>query len=177
MSGRIPSLAYAKAVFETAQQSDALDAVYGDFQQLVKLLNESKELSAFVRIRSQGQSRAEILDKIFLESFHPLTLKFLKFLVYKNRLEILQPVVQGFIELYREKRGIAAMDVTSYGPLEEAALNEIGQKWNRRLNKSVELDFKTDPSILGGIVFKIKDHVHDYSIKGQLEKLRQQLIK
>ncbi|PIW58946.1 MAG: F0F1 ATP synthase subunit delta, partial [Candidatus Omnitrophica bacterium CG12_big_fil_rev_8_21_14_0_65_50_5] len=47
----------------------------------------------------------------------------------------------------------------------------------RRLNKSVELNFKTDPSILGGIVFKIKDQVYDYSIKMQLERLREQLIK
>jgi len=177
MSGRIPGRAYAKAVFETARQMNVLDAVYRDFQQLLKLLEESKELSAFMRISSRDQARAEILEKIFAESVHPLTLKFLKFLVYKNRLEILPPVIQEFIDLSHEIKGIAAMDVTSYGPLEEAALKEIEQKWNRRLNKSVELNFKTDPSILGGIVFKIKDQVYDYSIKMQLERLRERLIK
>ena len=38
-----------------------------------------------------------------------------------------------------------------------------------------EIDYKVDPSILGGLVVKVGDKVLDGSVAGQLEAMRQSL--
>ena len=38
------------------------------------------------------------------------------------------------------------------------------------------MDFPVDASLLGGFVVIVKDDVHDFSVKGQLEALRANLV-
>jgi F-type H+-transporting ATPase subunit delta len=40
----------------------------------------------------------------------------------------------------------------------------------------VELDLRTDPSLLGGLVVRIGDRLIDGSVRGRLERLRNQLV-
>lgn len=177
MSEKVPSLAYARAVFETAEKENVLDEVYQDFVAQEKLLKDSPDLAAFLRARSLDEVRVQTLEKIFASRIHPLTLKFLKFLARKNRLEIFPEIIPDFVDLYRKKRNIAALEVTSFSDLDEATLANIRQRWSQRLGQSVDINLKTDRAILGGVVFKIGDHVRDYSIKTQLNKLREELMK
>ena len=42
---------------------------------------------------------------------------------------------------------------------------------------SFDMDYKVDPSILGGLIIRIEDRVVDSSLKTQLDKLTKQLSK
>jgi len=42
-------------------------------------------------------------------------------------------------------------------------------------NKSVELNFKVNPDIIGGFILTIEDRLMDKSVKWELEKLRKRL--
>jgi F-type H+-transporting ATPase subunit delta len=43
--------------------------------------------------------------------------------------------------------------------------------------KRVNLNFKIDPEIIGGVVTRIGSTVYDGSVKNQLQKLKEQMIR
>ena len=57
------------------------------------------------------------------------------------------------------------------GFLERALELQVGKISGRRVHAT----YSTDPALLGGAVVKIGSTIYDGSVKGQLEKLRQEL--
>lgn len=66
--------------------------------------------------------------------------------------------------------------VTSALPLTDAEQDIIRQELVSRLGKEVELAFRVEPQILGGLVVRVGDQVVDGSVSGQLEQLQKSLI-
>ncbi len=64
-------------------------------------------------------------------------------------------------------------EVISALPLTDEEQKMIQKDVLARLGGQVKIDFKVDPSILGGLIVKVGDKVLDGSVAGQLEELRQ----
>ncbi len=65
--------------------------------------------------------------------------------------------------------------VTSAVPLTDDERETVRKQVLDQLSSSANVDFKVDPSILGGLVIQIGGRVLDGSVAGQLESLRQNL--
>lgn len=65
-------------------------------------------------------------------------------------------------------------EVTSALPLNKDEENEVCQELFSRVGAK-DVNFRVDPSILGGLVIKVGDKVLDSSVAGRLEGLRQSL--
>lgn len=66
-------------------------------------------------------------------------------------------------------------EVISALPLTDAEQMIIKKDVLAKMGEQVRVDFKVDPSILGGLIVKVGDKVLDSSVAGQLEELRQSL--
>lgn len=69
----------------------------------------------------------------------------------------------------------ASAEVTSAVPLTDDEKNNIRQDIQSRLGSQATVNFRVDPSILGGIIIRVGDKVLDGSVSGQLETMRQSL--
>ena len=69
----------------------------------------------------------------------------------------------------------AVAEVTSALPLTNAEEATVRKDVLSRLGKPAEVEFRVDPTILGGLVIRGGDRVLDGSVAGQLEGLRQSL--
>ena len=69
----------------------------------------------------------------------------------------------------------AVAEVTSALPLTNAEEATVRKDVLSRLGKPAEVEFRVDPTILGGLVIRVGDRVLDGSVAGQLEGLRQSL--
>jgi F-type H+-transporting ATPase subunit b len=74
-----------------------------------------------------------------------------------------------------ESDGSQLAEVTSALPLTEEEKASVQSEILAKLGGSVTVNFRVDPSILGGLVVKVGDRVVDGSLSGQLEDLRQSL--
>ena len=72
------------------------------------------------------------------------------------------------------KKSGASAEITSAVPLTEAEKETIRQDILSKTG-SQTVTFRTDPSILGGLVIKVGDKVVDGSVASQLDTLRQSL--
>ncbi len=65
--------------------------------------------------------------------------------------------------------------ITSALPLTEAEMHTVSHEILSKLSSSAKIDFRVDPTIMGGLVIRVGDRVLDGSVAGKLENLRQTL--
>lgn len=97
-------------------------------------------------------------------------------LISNNRIAQVSSVAEGYRRLLQERMGIHPAEIVTARELDakerEALLAEVG----RLAGGKVEADFKLDASILGGTVVRIGSTVYDGSVRGRLDRLRDELI-
>lgn len=105
----------------------------------------------------------------------PEVSRFLAILARRGRLDLVPEIAVVFRRLLNEHRGIAVARVTTAIPLNEQQQALIAARLGQRVGKSVAIEPRVDPSILGGVIAQIGDNVIDGSIRGRLERLRRAL--
>lgn len=176
---KLVSSTYGDALFELALEENRLDALYEEIaaarevflqnDELFKLLNHPKvvkdEKIAFIENVFQGRVSNEVMG-------------FFRIIVTKDRYNEMIAIFDYFLHKVKEHKGIGTAQVTSAIDLSEeqkAAVENRLLKITRY--HSFEMDYKVDPSILGGLIIRIEDRVVDSSLKTQLDKLTKQLSK
>ncbi len=96
------------------------------------------------------------------------------FLLFLQREQMVSkaPYIMKEFEKYAKKQeGIEMIEIVSARKLTEAQIQEI----SKHFGDKVEAVTIVDSTLLGGIMIKTENEILDGSIKGQLEKLKQQL--
>lgn len=84
---------------------------------------------------------------------------------------------EGRVEILPEgmKKAEGPVVVTSAVPLTEREAAIVRRELEARLGAGVEITFRVDPQVLGGLVIRVGDRILDGSFAGQLEQMRQVL--
>ncbi|RMF31152.1 MAG: ATP synthase F0 subunit B [Chloroflexi bacterium] len=84
----------------------------------------------------------------------------------------------GKIQVLEEEEELEGekAEVISAVPLEEDEKALYTEKLRERLGEGVAVEFKVDPSLMGGVVLRVGDRVIDNSMAGRLEALRRTLV-
>ncbi len=84
-----------------------------------------------------------------------------------------ETIIKQFEKIDRESKGIKEVEVTVAN---EALIDSnVITSLNKTLGNDIELKKKVDESLIGGIVVKVEDTLIDASIKGHLNKLKNNL--
>ena len=170
MAGR-----YALALFQLARDQKVIDKVVADMKQFKGLLAESRDLTHLVRspvFTAEAQTKAlgAVLDKAGIAG---LSANFLKLVASKRRLFAVSEMITGFEKLVDNEKGVTRAEVTVAGALNDthtaalkAALAEVSG------GKSVEVEIKVDPAIIGGLVVKLGSRMVDSSLRTKLNSIR-----
>lgn len=164
---------YAVALFELAQEQDALDAVAGDLHALRDLLDESADLERLIRSPvlsrdEQARALAAIGERA---GFASLTRQFLGLLAHKRRLFALPDVIVAYDAMLAEHRGEVGAEVASAVPLSEEQLESVKKQLAAAVGQTVKLSTTVDPSLLGGLVVRVGSRMIDASIRTKLHQL------
>lgn len=96
-------------------------------------------------------------------------------LMQKNsRSEFFRLALLDFLTLYREKRGLVMVQLTSASE-HEKLVPVITSLVENDFGKKAIIRQKTDPSIIGGFVFESWGYRLDASVRSALERLREEL--
>ena len=170
MAGR-----YALALFELARDQKAIDAIGADMNTFKGLLAESADLQRLVKspvftAEEQTKALSALLGKAGISG---VAANFLKLVANKRRLFAVTDMIAGFEKLVDREKGVTRAEVTVAEPLNDAhtkalkaALAEVSG------GKSVEVDVKVDPAIIGGLVVKLGSRMVDSSLRTKLNSIR-----
>ena len=170
---------YAKALVEVAAASNELDGVRQDLRALAALLREHRDLRQFVSNPSVSRrdAGAVIKDVGSAMEVKPLTATFLQVLLEGGRLAGLEAILRAYELLVDERLGRVKAVVTSAAPLEADAQERLRRRLGDVTGKDVYLELRQDPALLGGVVTQIGSRVYDGSLKTQLARLRDELVR
>lgn len=165
---------YALAIFELAEEENALDTVMTDFAALNSMVRESADLSRLVRapIFSREMQKAGMSALMAKMGASKLTEKFVLLLTAKRRLFVLMDAIKAFEALVAKKRGEVDAAVVSARPLAAGEVESLKKALQAKLGREPRLDATVDPSLLGGLVVKVGSRMIDSSLRTKLGALR-----
>jgi F-type H+-transporting ATPase subunit delta len=170
---------YAEAFLQVAEKNKETDQVVDQVKEILALWNSSPELrQAMASPVLEPSAKKAALVKLFDGSVSPTLLNLLKLLADRQRINVLDAVLDRFLELFRDLRQIALATVTSATPLSEDQQVALSKKVKAVAGTdNVEFDLRVDPSLIGGFVVSLGSQVIDASLAGQVRRLGLALAK
>jgi len=168
---------YAKALLELAGEAGALDAVERDLRSLATALEESEDLSRFIRspLYKAAQQRAALHAVLDGLKTHDLTRRFVDTLIANRRLALLPGVIAAYQRLLAERRGEMEVVAITAEPMSAAAQKKLAGKLKEALDRKVDIVNTVDPDIIGGLVLRIGSRMIDASVRHRLDALKNAL--
>ena len=168
---------YSRALFEVAQEHDALDEVHEQLGQFADALEEDRELKLF--FFSPYFSSEEKRDAVarVVDGGNEQLVNFLELLAERHRMPVLFRMRRRFDALWAEERRLLPVSVTSAVELDEQLVQSIGERIEEQTGRTVELSSNVDPYVLGGLVVRVGNLVLDASVRNRLEQLRKQVAR
>lgn len=170
----IRALRFAEAAFAVARDTDQLDAWLEALEQASSVYdNHAAGLFLTSPVVPADKKRAVLAD--LLPAISLEVTRFLGILARRDRLNLVPEIAVAFHRLLNEHRGIAVAEITTAIPIDERQKTVIASRLGRRLGRTVVLETRVDPAIVGGVIAQIGDNVIDGSVRGRLERLRRAL--
>ena len=165
---------YAKALFDLALETNAIDAVDGDLKALRAACIESVDLrkllsSPVYAAEDKGKVLAAIGEKA---EFNRTTLNFLGLLAANRRASALPAVIDAFARKVAAHKGVVAAEVTSAVKLSAAQSKAIQAALAEALGLDPDITTHVDPTILGGLKIKVGSRLFDDTLRSKLDSLK-----
>jgi F-type H+-transporting ATPase subunit delta len=170
---------YAEAFLQVAESRQEVDQVVDQAKAVLALWHESPELrQAMSSPVLEVDAKKAALEKLFSDQLTPSFLNLLKLLADRQRIGVLDAVLERMLELYRDQRNIALAKVTSATALTEEQQAELSKKVQAVAGTDkLEINLSVDPDLIGGFVVKVGSKVIDASLAGQVRRLGLALAK
>jgi F-type H+-transporting ATPase subunit delta len=166
---------YARALFELALDAKSVDAVKADIEKFAAMIAESADFNRLVRspvfgAEEQSRALAAVLAKAEIGG---LAAKFLMFVTANRRLFAVNEMIRDFRKLVARWKGEVTAEVTAAETLSDAHLEAIKSALKSITGeKSVDLNIKIDPAIIGGLTVKLGSRMVDSSLRTKLNAIK-----
>lgn len=166
---------YGDAIYSLAAEDKCLDEVLEGLSLAVTAFRENPGYLTLVQNPAiPKEERLELLDKAF-EGVHVYALRLLKLLCERSALNLVPGCLEQFKSLLYEARGILPVEAISAVPLTEAQQEALRNKLSAKTGKTILLETRIDPALLGGVKLRYDGKELDGSAAGRLEALRRAL--
>ncbi len=166
---------YAEAASQIADRDGTLEGWLKDLETAAAALGEDDAARFLANPAIPFDDRAEVVNQILGKRVSEKARNLVLLLVRRGRSELLPRVASEYRRLYDRREGIVEATVTSATSLEEDELAAIRSRIGELTSGKVEMTTRVDPSILGGVIIQLGDQLIDGSVRGRLERLRNQL--
>ena len=166
--------AFADVVFEAHLNAGDVQKQLDDFN---AAWHESSDLrEVFLDPSFAADQKVGILDKLNTRLGMQVQVRnFIAVLIQHDRLNLLDEVLAEYRRVVNQRLGISEVQVTTARPLADDERNSIEQKVAQLTGTQVQATYHEDKALLGGVVVRVGSTVYDGSVKGKLDRLKEQL--
>ena len=169
---------YARAFAEviTAQKMDG-DKTAQELDDLAAMISQSHDLrNIFQNPAVEHKQKLALLDAVLGKTGgSKLVRNFLAVLIDHNHIGQMQEVARMFRRELDARMGIADAQVTSARELSATEKQALEKQLAGVTGKKVRATYSEDAELLGGAIVRVGSTIYDGSVRGQLEKIKQQI--
>jgi F-type H+-transporting ATPase subunit delta len=167
---------YAGAIFEIAQKQNTLDRSLDDVQGIAQVF-ANRKLSYLLREpKVPAQRKETALRQALASKVLPTSLNLALLIVQRGLVEIMPNLATEFKNLVLDYRNQAVAEITTATQIDDAQGAVVKQALEHTTGKSIMLQTRIDPSILGGVIARVGDQIIDGSVRNRLHVLQQRLL-
>jgi F-type H+-transporting ATPase subunit delta len=145
----------------------------GDFAAAVR---DVPELRAVLRNpQVDPQAKADLLEQLLGEA-DPLVRNFLRLVAEKGRIREIEDIAREFERLVAVEERRLNVELTTAYALSDEEAQRILKQIEDASGRKVEATQKVDPSLIGGFVLQVGSMRVDASLRGRINRLRQELV-
>jgi F-type H+-transporting ATPase subunit delta len=168
---------YARALVDVIGPEGDYRRVGQDLENFASVYEESAELREVLQSPVvTPEQKLKVIQAILarLEALE-VTRNFLRVLMTHYRINLLDEIRLSFQNIINERLGIVRMQVISAAPLSDEQQSILRERFGKLVQKTVEIEYQIDPNVLGGLLTQIKSTVYDGTVRGYLQRIREQL--
>jgi F-type H+-transporting ATPase subunit delta len=165
---------YASALFQFAQESKQLDAVYNDMSLVAQVCQENKEFRMLLSSPVVANNKKiSVLEALFSSSISDITMKYLSIITSKGRENIVHDIAEQLIVLYKEHKGILSLELKTAFELKQEERERI-LKLLKESTKANDIDLTEtiDPELIGGFILSWDNKQIDATLQRRLRELK-----
>jgi len=169
---------YAKSILDLAIEQGQLESAYVDMKYVQAVCNASSDFVNMLRSPIiKADQKNSIISAVLKDKVSVLTNSFIVLLVKKGRESELLEIANTFIEQYNEMKGIHQVTLTTAVAVSDETKKLIEQKVKSENSfATIELNTKTDESLIGGFVLEFNNNLLDASISRDLKDIKKQFV-
>ena len=164
---------YAKAAFSAAKEGNQLSQWSYALKQL-SVASQEKEMQAL--LKNPGVSKEKCCELLSVFANEKPLYNFLQLLAEKKRLPLLPDVSILFETMLAKESGYLALTVTSAFEMNLSLQADVQKKLEKQFNSATKIEFKVDPTLIGGLFVRSDTWVMDATILGKLNRLKSNLL-
>lgn len=176
---KLISKTYGDALFELAVEENKVDDLQEEIGQLQKILQENGDFGRLMtHPKINKDEKIKVVTDVFKGRISDELLGFLAIIISKDRYQEIDGILEYFLTEVKKYKGIGVATVTTAVPLREEQRRKVEQRLLDTTDyKSMEIHYKQDAALIGGMVIRIGDRVVDSSISTKLNELQKELLK
>lgn len=179
MAERMLARRYARAFIEIAEEADAVESLGADLDKALAAVRAHEDLlfTALANPVFAPDERRRVLDEVIPRiGLHPLVQNLLRLLLAKGRFDLLPLVEEEYRAGADARAGRVRVVVETAEPLGPQLEAEVRATLERVTGKTVLLDTRVEPALIGGMVARLGGKVYDASVRNRLDTLRNTLL-
>lgn len=168
---------YAAALADVVLNTGEADIVQAELGQFATIIEANARLFSALNSPLVSHAQKESILESLIERARPskTTSNFLRVLVRNSRLAAIAPISKRFAFELGERRDIVTAEIVSARQLAANEQSELKSQLEKVTGKLVNMEFRIDENLIGGVVTRIGSTVYDGSIRTKLNTLKEQL--
>jgi len=169
---------YAKALIELLD-AESVEPARAALTGLGQAFSASPSLKHVLASPAFGTEEKLAVLKSLADKLHgpPVMKHFLAQLVHKNRIGFLPDIADAFASFADQSKGTRQVAVTSAAALNAAEQERVRARLRDLLKRDVDITFRTEPRLLGGLQIRIGSTLYDSSVRSRLNTMQTVLTK
>ena len=167
---------YAEAAFEVATRDDTIEAWRAELDAAAAIAADERVTRMLGNPAVPLETRFETAEATFGKVVGRPVLNLIGLMLRRGRIHELPRIAAEFRRLDNARQGITLATAISAAPLNKDEIRAVTERLEQLTGGRVELEVQEDPSLLGGLVVRVGDRMIDGSVRGRLERLRNQLV-
>lgn len=177
MKNSVVARNYAEALYGVAVAAaqverfgDLLDAVAG------AVAADPTVHAVLMNPRVAKKAKSDLLARALREIAPAQFVKFLAAVVHRGRQGLLGEISEAYQELVDQHLDRVHASVVTAHPTDRGLEQTIARRLTEVVGRTVVPHFRTDPSLIGGLVVRVGDRVFDGSLRRRIRMLRERML-
>jgi F-type H+-transporting ATPase subunit delta len=177
MSNQASANRYAKALLDVALKEADPVSVEKDLAAFADLFAQHEELRrSLTNPVVPVQAKRAVIDELISRlQPSPPPAKLMRLLADRDRLELLPDLMSAYRQRLMDHQNVVRAEVVSTIPLTQERAAALQKQLSAVTGRTVNLETRVDPAIVGGLVARVGTVVYDGSIATQLAKMKERL--